>query len=144
MALQLAMLGDAGDETLMLKRFFDQEFFYLTKLHQVLLDYHTRLRALFVDGLCLETGLTQLMLRTLQKEPKLVRLTGGDIVQIGGPESVTDDIVSRCLGRMAAWCRLGEEISKAEFPGFELFQSLAPFNLEPQAKGLEMDAKHIK
>ena len=144
MALQLAMMGDAGDATLMLIRFFDQEFVDRTKLHQVLLDYHTRLRALFVDGLCLETGLTQLMLRTLQKEPKLVRLTGGDIVQIGGPESVTDDIVSRCLGRMAAWCRLGEEISKAEFPGFELFQSLAPFNLEPQAKGLEMDAKYIK
>eukprot|EP00969_Alexandrium_andersonii_P296370 13097005-Alexandrium_andersonii.AAC.1 len=45
---------------------------------------------------------------------------------------------------MAAWTRLGESISKGEFPGFELMQSLAPFDLEPHTKGIKLDTPFIK
>ncbi len=78
------MMGDAGDETLQLIRFFDTEQFDLTKLQQDLVDYHTRLRALFCDGLCLETGLTKTMLETLRSRPMIVKLRGGAVKQLGG------------------------------------------------------------
>ena len=132
-SLQMAMMGDAGDETLQLVRLFDSEAFDVTKLHQALADYHTRLNALFRNGLCLQTGLTSTMLETLRKNAKLVHVNG-EMRQIGGVENVTDDVIARCLGRMAAWCELGEEISEAEFPNFEILQALHPFDLEPLAK----------
>ena len=73
-----------------------------------------------MDGLCLVTGMTKTMLERLRSRPMLVKMKGGIkpvLKQIGGPEVVTDEIIDRCLGRMAARCKLGEEISTAEFPG---------------------------
>ena len=141
-AIQTAMMGDAGDETLQLVRFFDTEDFDLTMIHQVLIDYHSKLRALFVDGLCLETGLTAVMLKTLRESPMLVNV-GGKPKRIGGNE-VTDDVITRCLDRMAAWTKLGEEISRSEFPGYELLQALGPFNLATHAQRIQRNVEHVK
>lgn len=143
MAIQAAMMGDAGDEMLQLIRFFDNEAFDLTKVHQTLIDFHTRLRALFVDGLCVQTGLTGVMLQSLRDSPKLVHLRAG-VKQIGGPGAVTDAVIARCLGRMAAWTKLGEAISKSEFPGFELLQALGPFNLEQHTNALNMNTTYVR
>lgn len=68
-ALQAAMMGDAGDEVLQVVRAFDSESSDPTKIRQLLMDFHCRLRALFCDGLCLETGLTKEMLATLRSGP---------------------------------------------------------------------------
>ena len=142
-ALQAALMGDAGDETLALIRFFGSEACDVTRVRNELLNYHAKLRALFCEGLALETGMTKEMIRLLTGAPKLVHLKGS-VHQIGGPGFLTEAVVNRCLGRMAAWTRLGESISKGEFPGFELMQSLAPFDLEPHTKGIKLDAPFIK
>lgn len=136
-------MGDAGDEVLQVVRAFDSESSDPTKIRQLLMDFHCRLRALFCDGLCLETGLTKEMLATLRSGPKLVKVKGV-AKEIGGANYVTEECVSVCLGRMAAWVRLGEQISAQEFPGFELLQALSPFNLEPHARSVRLDKTFIK
>ena len=122
----MAMLGDAGDETLMLIRSWDAEQFDVTKINWALADYHTRINALFKEGLCLNTGLTATMLGVLRTKPMLISVAG-ELKELG---RVTDDIISKCLGRMAAWCKLADEISKAEFPSYEILRALFPFDLE--------------
>ena len=137
-ALQAAMLGDAGDENAQLIRFFDKECHDLAKTHQVLADHNVRMRALFTHGLCLDTGLTKVMLDTLKERPKSF-IINGVVKTIGGP--VPDAVIARCLGRMAAWCKLGEAICDEEFPGYGLLLAMSPFNLEPHLNGMALDER---
>lgn len=143
-AVQAAMMGDCGDELLTLLRYFDSEECDATKIRGELMKYHRRLRSLFLDGLVLETGLTKEILRALSSAPKLVNING-QVKQIGGA-AVDDKIIKTCLGRMAAWTTLSESISRSEFPGFELFQALSPFDLHVHAekKQLKFDKDFVK
>ena len=132
-ATQAAMMADGGDECLCLTRFLEPELFDTTKFAKVLADHHARMRGLFMDGLCLESGATGALLRSLKEAPKTV-MVNGSVKTIGSPSA---DVVDRCLGRMAAWVRLGESISEAEFPFFEPLQCFSVFNLE--SKNLDAD-----
>ena len=61
-------------------------------------------------------------------------MVNGSVKTIGFPSA---DVIDRCLGRMAAWVKLGESITEVEFPFFEPLQCFSVFNLEP--KNLDAD-----
>ena len=140
LSVQAAMMGDAGDENAQLIRFFDKECHDLAKTHQIITDHFVRLRALFSHGLCLQTGLTKVMLDTLRERPKTFVIRGR-AKTIGG--DVPDAVIHRCLSRMAAWCRLSEEICTTEFAGFGLLQAMSAFNLETHMNELVL-GEHLK
>ena len=50
------------------------------------------------------------------------------IGQTGGPPQ---HLIDRCFHRMVIWCKMAEEICAAEFPNYELMQSLRPLDLDP-------------
>ena len=91
-ALQIAMMGDSADETMMLTKFFDEETFDISDLDNKLIEYQERHTAMFEKGLCLQTGLTQVMLKSLDDKQRLLRTNSG-IKTIGGHGSVTEDSI---------------------------------------------------
>eukprot|EP00973_Karenia_brevis_P046106 6387685-Karenia_brevis.AAC.1 len=67
------MMGDSADETMMLTKFLDEEAFDLAQLDARLKEYVERHEALFVKGMCLHTGLTQHMIKTLSCKSSLLQ-----------------------------------------------------------------------
>ena len=133
-AIQYAMMGEAGDEQYTLTLFLDQESFDTSELRSHVSVFLARINGLFRKGLCLHTrgGLTKVMLDSLSSTTTVVIPDGrGEIVKNLGGDFVSPDseIVKRCLKRMVAWVDVCEAIAQAEFPVFELFQSLSPMNL---------------
>ncbi len=142
-SVQAAMMADAADEAMTLTREFDREDVNVPSIHRSLQDYQKRMRALFIDGLAVETGFTKMMIEMLRNSVRTLHLKSG-LKILGGRESVPDSLLDRCLGRMAAYCKLGEEIISAEFPSFELMQAFWPLELNPHVKGLEFNAGEVK
>jgi hypothetical protein len=123
-ALQAAMLADAGDESLMLTRLADDE----AKMNPLSFpgkcnEYLHRCQVLFdADSrFCLESGYTQYMLQTLERT--FTFQVAGQVKVIGG--GVSDELIDRCLGRMQNWLVLAKATIQVEFPDFEFAQSLA-------------------
>ena len=138
-ALQAAMMGDSADENLMLTRQFDCTNY--DKAHgkfKFIQAYLQRSRSLFVEGLCFETGLTKLMLEKLKKQ-RLLTIQDGTVKTVGGPKAVTDDMKGRCLGRMAAYHKMAEEIATAEWPSYELLHEFWFLDLEPFCQNTRHD-----
>ena len=144
-ALQAAMMGDSADENLMLTRQFDCTNY--DKAHgkfKFIQGFLQRSKSLFVEGLCFETGLTKIMLEKLKKQ-RLLTFQDGTVTTVGGPDAVTDEMKRRCLGRMAAYHKMAEEIAAAEWPSYELlhefwFLDLEPFCQNAQHHGVLDDA----
>ena len=123
----MGMLADASDECLGLTRFFDREAFRLEEMSDQLAAFQRRLRWLFSERGCLSTGFTALALAHLTRA-KLVPFPGNVPVTLGG-QGANPDVVTECLGRMVAWTRLVEEVSKSEFPEMELLSCFGVFRL---------------
>ena len=144
-ALQAAMMGDSADENLMLTRQFDCTNYDIAHgKFKFIQGFLRRSRALFVEGLCFETGLTKIMLEKL-KQQRLLTIQDGTVKTVGGPDAVTADMKQRCLGRMAAYHKTAEEISAAEWPNYDLvhefwFMELEVFCQNIQHHGVVDDA----
>ena len=76
-ALQRALMADAGDECLRRTRFFDQENFDVSKTANVISDHLATINALFCQRLALKTGFTKHMLETLSKPLLVPMMTDG-------------------------------------------------------------------
>ena len=70
------------------------------------------------------------MLEELKKQ-RLLTFQDGTVKTVGGPNAVTDDMKRRCLGRMAAYHKMAEEIVAAEWPYYELLHEFGFLDLEP-------------
>ena len=129
--LQSAMMADACDEQYMVTTGFDGDpTFAISRFNCSITQFIVRHRALFVDGLVLETGLTRMMLQKLRGTRRLMQLADGSSHVLGGRDRVPDSMVLRCQGRMAAYEKLAEDICNAEWPQYEIFRAFCIFNLE--------------
>ena len=128
--LATAMLADASDEGLYFVRMLDDEETDTAGLQFAASRFIAKLNLLFKERRCLDLpGFTKFMVDQL-KNPRLVRLPSNAMKTIGGPQEPSDDVVNRCLQRMATYVRLAIDVTKAEFPNFELCTSFRIFNLE--------------
>ena len=129
--LQLAMMCDGADESIRILRAFEPELFDESTLRPLITSYNNRLRALFFDELCWQSGFTKVMVNTLHQDCFLecpdsaAKILG----KPGGP-SGWNDIKERCLRRMQLQVLQIETICEAEFPHFSVTQSFTVFNLQ--------------
>lgn len=129
-ALQLAMLADASDENMMLVRFADRgDDCPVEEFMDECEHFLARCRALFDDGQCMNSGYTEYMLSLLHDG--ILTLVRGQSHQIGGYGSnpLTEEVKSRCLGRMRNWLRLVEVAVRAEFPQESILHAMGVFKL---------------
>ena len=76
---------------------------------------------------CVGTGFTAFIIDLLQK-PRLAWV-GPHAKTIGGPGAVTQEMVARCLSRMAGWVRLSLQCMDYEYPSWHLLLSFSVFDL---------------
>lgn len=127
--LTLGMLADAGEETVELIRFMDEE-----RADKVELCFHwrrflDRVTALFVDGRgCLRSGYTGHMLDLLTTERVLY--IDNKPKRVGGraPDAL-QPVIDRCLARLQNWVTLARDVVAAEFPEFEALQAFSVLRL---------------
>lgn len=131
----LGMMADASDEGLRFTRFCDTETMDVSQITHEVGSFLNRITTLFVDGRCLQTGFTKLMLQLVKKvrivwvnhAPRVVGVSGG----------APQDLVGKCLARMACWVRLCIHILEAEFPHHELVQCFSVFNVASRTDATE-------
>ena len=129
--ITFGQLADAGEESIVLTRFMDDEDFDKSTLSGELQTYLDRIRALFVERGCYNatTTFTRHMLTFLAKRRSLF-LHGGAVRFLGGPDDLTSAVLDRCVQRMVNWVHLATAVVRSEFPNFELLQSFEVFSLQ--------------
>ena len=132
--IQAAMMADAADEHMLIRRFFDSESWDVASIGSELDGFLRRVEFLFIPAAgaaagCLNQGFVRYACQLLAK-PR-VCWVGGSQRTIGGPGAVTEQLLGKCLSRMANWLRLTISAVSAEFPDWQLTQSMSVFNLEP-------------
>ena len=118
----LGMISDAGDESLQLTRFLDEEAFDKKLLTSEAHRFMERISALFLQGGCLVTGYTHYTLQLL-KEQKVVFIDREPKIIGGKKPAEMNVIVERCMQRMRNWVVLARCVVEAEFPHFEALQA---------------------
>eukprot|EP00969_Alexandrium_andersonii_P253923 11222942-Alexandrium_andersonii.AAC.1 len=123
--LSVAMCADAGDESLIVTRFYDAGTFDPALHQQQLADFRARIDFLFVAGHCFQYGFTKEALVRLERVRTLC--LRGQTKSIGG--DVTDALKEKCLQRFKCWVWLATATIKAEFPQWDLLSCFAIFNV---------------
>ena len=130
-AIQLGMLADAGIEALHLTRLCDKENLATEDVGFWVSSTLSRIQMLFVDGDVVTTvGHTKWIIDVLKSSP-LVFFVDGAPRQLGGAQSVTVEIVKRCLGRMSSWVRMATTVLESEFPNFRVLSAMSIFSVTP-------------
>ena len=129
--VQLSMLADAAFESLAVTRFFDSEDFDISAAPHTIARFLHRIDVLFVQGQVKDLGHTQLMQKHLTTERTCILPPENALKSLGGPGSISDDVLERCLTRMSIWVRLTGERLEAEFPSWRLLASFRVFDLIP-------------
>lgn len=130
MLVQLAMMADCSDEVLVLTRFLDKENYEAAELPRHLLEFSQRTERLFVHGACLEApGTFTSHVLQLLRRPRLVVLGNGLPKSLGSRAGPCAAAIRRCLARMVNWRKLAAEVLRTEFPGHEILQCFAEFDL---------------
>jgi hypothetical protein len=126
--IQLAMMADAGDETIMLVRLCDcEDFDPATTTHEIA-QFRKRIVYLFQQGGCLRTeGYTLFAMNACRRVRNFI--VGKEILSFGDRAGAGEDVVRLCLGRMQVWVSLALATLEAEFPHFEVLQSFSVFSL---------------
>ena len=129
--IQLAMLADAAFESMEVIRFHDTEEFDLSHTPGIIARFMHRCDVLFVRGEVLKVGHCKAMLQLLEEERTCI--VDRALKSIGGPGSIRDEILQRCLARMSAWVKLAGERLDCEFPAWRPLMAFQIFDLEQQA-----------
>lgn len=129
--LQLALLADAADESLLLVRHLDTEGVDLATLHSTVAHYMDRLDYLFKRGGCMtvENSFVQHCLSLLdagqlQVLPHSERAGGHRVLARPSAEAV-----ERCVRRMSVFSDMAKATVQAEFPDFLAINSFSVFAL---------------
>ena len=130
-AVQVAMLADAADEALLFTRQLDDENVDPGQLSAIVERFLTALRVLFLEGGCVDLpGFTSHMLGQLQKPRSFQPAPTQPARTFGGPGAISSDLAERCLARMQRYARLAAEVTRAEFPNFDILSAYRVFHLE--------------
>eukprot|EP00971_Amphidinium_carterae_P349179 6490884-Amphidinium_carterae.1 len=125
--LLLAMLADAGDESIILLRQCDTEDMSPSDIPFDVAQYAQRIQTLFFDDAVLTTGYTKLMLETLSRP--MVYVVNGIPLQCGSTAGVPASTKNAALKEMRCWTRLALETLRAEFPDFSILNDMSIFKL---------------
>jgi hypothetical protein len=132
--VQLAMLADAGDESIALTRICDREGIPTEDLPYHIQNFLDRINMLFVDGAVVKSGYTAYMI-SLLRGPSLVLCVGNKLISVGGADSVTPALVQRCVLRLGCWTKMAQSVVEAEFPNFRIFTAFSLFSISEQVGG---------
>lgn len=130
--LTISMIADAGDEGSQLCRSFDRELPASEDLANEIATFITRISHLFAldEPVCVLTGYTHHMITLLsEREILLPTLDGKSVRSLGGPGSITAELVVQCLKRMQTWVRLAKMVIQHEFPEWDLVSAFQLFNV---------------
>ena len=110
----------------------------LSKLSSMPVDLHNFVQAvqfLFIrrPAGCISTGFTSYIIRELQT-PRVV-FVSGHAKTIGGPNSVNEELIGRCLSRMAGWVRLSIQCIQYEYPHWDVCLAFSVFDIASTKKG---------
>ena len=139
--LQAAMMADASDEHLMLRRFFDTRGWDPMSVGSELDLFLRNLDFLFIkqhagqppqEVGCMRSGFVRHACEVLSK-PHVCWVNGTQRV-VGGPGTVTTPLLEKCLSRMANWVRLTITAVSGEFPRWQLLRTLDVFHLAKHTK----------
>ena len=75
-------------------------------------------------------GFTSHTLSQLQKPRSFQPAPTQPARTFGGPGTISDDVVERCLARMRKYARLAAEVTRAGFPHFDISAAYRVFHLE--------------
>jgi hypothetical protein len=131
--IQACMMADAGHETMVLLRYTDDEDMATEKAAEHIATLRKHVFYLFgpARGCINVQGHTQIGLEIMQK-PRFVTLNG-KLASLGGPGKVTDELVNKCLKRMAAWLVVVDAVITTEFPSIDVVVAFSAFDLEALA-----------
>jgi hypothetical protein len=139
--LCLAMAAEYGNITMQLIRFFDDPAFDLAAVPAELEAWRAQADYLFVEGHCLDTGLTHYMLARLMRVQTFFLPSGPK--SIGDPRGMADDTIRRCMQRMQCCVKLGLEVLHAELPAWDIMLAFEIFSLsDSQTSWRTVHAKH--
>ena len=129
--LTIAMLADAGDESAVVVRFFDQENYDVAAVPEVISKYLHRIDLLFTKRHCLSLvgTYTEYAIQEMRR-PRAIALHGKKEMRVFGGNRLQPEIIDRCLSRMVAWVRLVLESISAEFPSWEILTAFGAFDLK--------------
>ena len=125
--LLLAMLADAGDESAMVLRAADKTHSDPADTAFMIESYVRRIQTLFLEGSCLRTGYTQVMMESLKKP--IVYVVRGAMLQCGDSAGASRQQVTWCLEKMQCWARLAIATARAEFPEYTVLHAMSVFHL---------------
>lgn len=131
----LALLMDALHEGMALTRVFDREQIPAEDAVMILRSFLRRIAMLFVDREILKVGFAAHALGLLKASPLVIYLPGGRmrvrLKKVGSRAGLSEQVVERCFGRMAAWVRLVREAVLTEFPAYNTISAFRLFSLTP-------------
>ena len=129
--LTIAMLADAGDESAVVVRFFDQDNYDVAAVPEVISMYLHRIDHLFTKRHCLSLvgTYTEFAIQELRR-PRAIALHVRNKMRGFGGNRLNPRVIDRCLSRMTAWVRLVLESISAEFPSWEILNAFGAFNLK--------------
>lgn len=123
--LLLSLAADGADTLMQLCRFFDSESCDPAALNQEIGFFMSELDVQFRERKVWDIDGYSKHLLSVLREGKLYTLTGGQ----GKNLVVTDGIKRQALSEFQAWLPLCEATVRAEFPDFEILNSMCVFNL---------------
>ena len=127
----LAMLADAGDEALMVARFFDTEKHDVSRTYQVLDTFRARIDYLFLQGNCKNLGFTKFAIQALQQNYTFV--VKGSVRGIGG--GISNTVFVRALNRLKVWVGLAIATVRSEIPEWDITQLFSVLDMSLQGTG---------
>ena len=127
MVLTVGLLADAGDDAMEIIRYFDQSHVDSATVSRKLRNFEDRITDLFFNGKIIgvdgHTRVVQDWLATSH-----VYQVNGEVLSIGGPLAV-NSVVGKCMQRLRAWAVLAREVIHAEFPSFDVMNSMRIFDV---------------
>ncbi|CAE7707229.1 unnamed protein product [Symbiodinium sp. CCMP2592] len=125
----MAMMSDAASACVGLTRSLDTEDYDAATLNWEITSLVQTLHFLFIEGSVVEHGYTKQMLLYLRRQRAY--MDGQDRPRcLGGPGTVSADMLQRCIDRLQMFVNLACETLRAEFPDYDLLSSFAIFDLD--------------
>lgn len=129
--LMLALAADAADSLLQLTRFLDAENVDPASLNEEIGNFIGELHAQFIHGRAWEIEGYAKHMKSILQSGALYASTMGQCRQL----VLQDGAAQSALQEFKPWVKVCEAVCRAEFPHFDIFNSMRVFNIEEDSNG---------
>ena len=126
--VMLAMMADAGADSLELTRFVDSESCAAEDVMWEVDMFLHKITMLYVDGAVEGNNTYTEWALAMLRHPVLV-FANKEAKMIGMSSGVPRNTIARCLGRMCCWVKLAKAVAETEFPEFRAVVAFRVFSL---------------